>query len=87
MYVVVLSVDARGAVVKAIVRDESSTEMNECALSAVDQWKLEPARNCMGEAVPSKYEVDYSYLFGHVDIHWWEQTKASRLSNKAREHR
>jgi TonB-like protein len=77
-YVVALSVDADGTMVKATVRDENSPETNECALSAVNQWKLEPARTCMGEAVASEYDVDYSYLFGYLDIHWWEQTPAKQ---------
>jgi hypothetical protein len=75
-YVVVLSVSADGAVLKATVPAENSPEINECAFSVVRQWRLEPARTCMGEAVASQYEVGYTNLFGYPDIHWWEQAPA-----------
>jgi hypothetical protein len=71
-YVIVITVGADGSVLDATVPGEPSEAVHACLLRAVGRWNLEPARNCLGEALPGKYEVEYPYVFGYACFHWWE---------------
>jgi hypothetical protein len=63
-YVVVMDVGVDGSILKASISEEPSEQMSACLVDALREWRLEPARNCMGEPLGSRYEMGYLDVFG-----------------------
>jgi hypothetical protein len=62
--VVVMRIGLDGRIVSATTPADPSERMNACLADALRDWRLEPARNCLGEPLHSRYEMKYQAVFG-----------------------
>lgn len=61
---VLMEISSDGHVVKATIPQAPSSELSTCLTEALALWRLEPARACGGEPLPSRYEMSYRDVFG-----------------------
>ena len=62
--VVVMDVGPDGTILSATIPTEPSESMNACLAEALRDWRVEPARNCLGEPLYGRYEMAYEAVFG-----------------------
>jgi hypothetical protein len=62
--VVVMDIGPDGTILSAWIPAEPSESMNACLAEALRDWRVEPARNCLGAPLHSQYEMAYEAVFG-----------------------
>ena len=61
---VLMEISSDGHVVKATIPQAPSSELSACLADALALWRLEPARDCGGTPLPSRFEMSYRDVFG-----------------------